>query len=172
MLIYVAVLLCPEDNGFLCSPAISGSYILSMPPSAIIHEALEVRVQCIVPSREWTFLKSHYSLDFGRLWVSVLVSIYCKQKLFWWRVKGVLIYRYHKSLGVCLILCPFGRIIVVDSLLGSTICLNIVYLPSNGAQNGVSSYGARLKSNQKLVIPMPLVPQCTSGHILSGQCLL
>ena len=51
-----------------------------------------------------------------QLWVSVLITIYCKKKLFLWGLSDVLIYgNSNMSCIVSSLLCPFSRIIVVGS---------------------------------------------------------
>lgn len=61
-----------------------------------------------------------------QLWVSVLFIINCKQKLLRWGLRDALTYVHNgRSLGVCLILCPLNRIMVVGSHLWSTLFLAI-----------------------------------------------
>lgn len=61
-----------------------------------------------VPFRAGHFTIS-YSLHLDQLWSPVLIPICYKQKLLWWRLWEILIYRYHsKSLGVSSIIHQFS----------------------------------------------------------------
>lgn len=108
-----AALLCPEDTGFLC---LSSTLALTLSLSRLLQWSVQLwRWECSVLFRfGMNIFEVHYSLEFEQLWASVLVIISCKEKLFWWRLEGALIYRNHKSLGVCLVLCPFSRIAEAD----------------------------------------------------------
>lgn len=57
------------------------------------------------------------SLHLGHLWVSVLISIYCKQKFPRWGMRDALIYDYNdKPLGISLTFDSFRKIVDVFSL--------------------------------------------------------
>lgn len=63
--------------------------------------------------------KVFHSFCIVQFWVSILISIYCKKKLFSWGLSNVLIYGdSNMLLGVSLLLCPFNRIIVKSFSLG------------------------------------------------------
>lgn len=63
-----------------------------------------------------------YSLSLGQLWISVLITIYCKQKLLWWELRDTLTLWVKCYVIQSLILC-LSRIVVVGFLLGPMTCL-------------------------------------------------
>lgn len=104
-LICADALSCSEDTVYLQMCSTSGSYTLSVPSSTML------------PDRDTDAVS--YFVYLGQLYVSVLISIYSKQILVWWRSgDGLTIFYNDKPLVVSLILCAFSRITVVGSLWG------------------------------------------------------
>lgn len=80
-------------------------------------EGVNIDVQWGLSPPHWLLLWTH-----GQLWVSLYWTLtHCTVKLVWWGVRDALIDGYRNSyLGGGLMLCPFSKIIVVNSLLRST----------------------------------------------------
>jgi hypothetical protein len=67
----------------------------------------------------WAF-HSYYFLHVDQFWISVLITIHYRKKFFWFGLRYVPIKGYKdKNSRGSLLLHPFGRIIVIDSLLGT-----------------------------------------------------
>lgn len=68
-------------------------------------------------------MKFSYSVPFDQVWVSLCSNYHLLHKRFsQWGLRNALIYGYKsKSLGKCIILCPFSRIIIGPPL-GPVIC--------------------------------------------------
>lgn len=82
-------------------------------------------------------VSNHLSVD--QLSVSVLITMYSKKELLWWVLKAVLIYGYKDTnLGISLLLCPFSRIIVCDTLSNRTynIVIHRAWGPVNDTRSG------------------------------------
>jgi hypothetical protein len=114
------------------------------------------------------------TLFLDQLWVSMIITIYWEQKLLWRRPRDTLIYGYNsKSLGVDLIICLIGRIIVVGSPLGHMTCLNIGSWLYND-----SSYVFHLVEwafkpiRRQLLFTWCSCHDCTCGYFLPGHSLM
>lgn len=105
----------PANVKFTCYFATDVYYLWLLkplfPPFCDSSWALGGRDVNSCPSYSWV-LQAPYSLYISQLWVSVLVTIYCKKKHLWGGLKDELI------LEGSLIWCPFNRIIGLGSLLG------------------------------------------------------
>lgn len=70
--------------------------------------------------RVWVLNNQTYSRHFDQLWLFALTAALCKRKPLWPRLTTALIYGYrHNYLEGGLPTCPFSRLSVVNSSLGS-----------------------------------------------------
>lgn len=75
----------------------------------------------------WTFRVEHSGISV--FWVSMLITVYCKCKLLWWRSKEALIYEHNNTpLEVGLIVFLFSRILVVCLPSPHIFCKVFVYV--------------------------------------------
>ena len=93
-------------------------------------------------------------------------SIYSKQILVWWRSgDGLTIYYNDKPLVVSLILCPFSRIILLGSLLGTMTCLGPIMMPGT---NFILQNRPWSRSESGRLLPWHLCHGCANGRVLLG----
>lgn len=165
-------MMCPKDSFLVDSHYLWFLHsFYNTPPSTMIPKPSEAMVQYALIRAEHSLVS--YSLCFVQLWVSVLIIIYCKQKLLYWRVKDVLIYGHKNySLTVRLILCPFGRI-VLKFLLGLVTWLVLGTCPNKGDGFGFLPEKSTWKLSRKYMFtPMLFVPTLHQEAYLASQSML
>lgn len=101
---------CPESTVWWRLSTFSAFYNCSTSYSRVIPEPLEESYDMDAPFRAKNPVV-FYFLDLDQLWISVLISIYCKMELLSWRWSVALIYRHRYRTQVTLCpLCPVTRI--------------------------------------------------------------
>lgn len=87
-----STLLCLENDA---ASAIPRGYTLSM-SSLQRAPSLEFNKDISLSIKDFTVSHALHNMQ---VWVTVLITIYCKKKLFWWEVSNVLIYGYNNTLS-------------------------------------------------------------------------
>lgn len=87
-----STLLCLENDA---ASAIPRGYTLSM-SSLQRAPSLEFNKDISLSIKDFTVSHALHNMQ---VWVTVLITIYCKKKFFWWEVSNVLIYGYNNTLS-------------------------------------------------------------------------